>query len=46
MRLDAVVGGQVSDLKSELQGIARAQDDRLWAFFDGKPVRMSDSAFG
>ena len=41
VRLDAVVGRLVRDLEGELQGIARAQDDGIWAFLEGNPVRMS-----
>ena len=42
MRLDAVVGRLVRDLEGELQGIARAQDDGVWTFLEGNPVRMSE----
>ena len=46
MRLDAVVGCQVCDLESELQGIARAQDDGIWAVLKRNSVQMSESALG
>ena len=46
VRLDAVVGCQVCDLKSELQGIARAQDDGIWTLLERNPAQMSDSALG
>jgi hypothetical protein len=42
--LDAVVGRLFCDLECELQGIARAQDDGFWAFLEGNPVGISDSA--
>jgi hypothetical protein len=46
VRLDAVVGCQVCDLKSELQNIARAQDDGIWALLEGNSVQMSDFSIG